>query len=197
MKSPTRGTTAHHMIPAMMVILLILASGLASAGERIFKTVDENGNVVFTDIPPKEDEPGEQIIVENPNSYASEEAVGPQDEWIVESEDEEGSETRFTYQSLDIVAPQKDATIRENAGNVSIVAVPNPRLRSGDRLRLMMDGDLVQEGRQTRFDLENVDRGTHVAVTEIVDDAGNVLIRSDPTTFHLQRYRIPTPRPGG
>jgi hypothetical protein len=176
--------------------LLILVFGLAQAGEsRIYKTVDEHGNVVFTDIPPREEEPAEQIIIEDPNSFAPEEADGPREQWIVEAEGED-TELIFSYQSLVIAAPEDDQAIRENAGNVSIVAVPSPRMLPGHRMRLLMDGQPVREGTQTRFDLENVDRGTHVIATEILDGDGNVLIRSDDITFHLQRYRIPTPRPG-
>jgi hypothetical protein len=182
------------ILSALFAIAALTCAGPAIS--QIYKTVDEEGNVVFTDIPPREDtQDAEQIVVETPNSFAIEEAIGPREQWVVESE-ESDEEAAFFYKSLVIASPTADESIRENAGNVSIVAVANPRLQSGHRMRLVMNGTSIQEGSQTRFDLENVDRGTHVVATEIVDDSGNVLIRSTDTTFHLQRYRIPTPRPG-
>ena len=162
------------------------------ADARIYKTVDENGNIIFTDIPPREDEPAEQIIVEQPNAFSIEEAIGPREQWVVEAEEAEPEASPFAYTSLNIASPEDDQAIRENAGNISIVAIPSPQLQPGHSIRLVMDGTPVQEGNQTRFDLENVDRGTHVVATEIVDDAGNVLIRSDDITFHMLRFRIPT-----
>jgi hypothetical protein len=42
--------------------------------------------------------------------------------------------------------------------------------------------------------LANVDRGTHSANVEIIDDAGKVLMVSIPITFHLLRVAA-APRP--
>jgi hypothetical protein len=180
------------LVPWLAAGLLILTMA-GSADARIYKTVDENGNIVFTDIPPREEEPAEQIVIEQPNSFDIEEAIGPREEWIVEAEDLAPEEPApFAYTSLTIASPEHDQAVRENAGNISIVAVPSPALRPGDTVRLLIDGQPILEGNQTRFDLENVDRGTHVVATEIVDDSGNVLIRSDDITFHMLRFRIPT-----
>ena len=60
------------------VAALFCALVAAPVDARIYKTVDENGNIIFTDIPPREDEPAEQIIVEQPNAFSIEEAIGPQ-----------------------------------------------------------------------------------------------------------------------
>ena len=185
-------------VPAAFILGLLIATAAvpAQAGEgRIYRTVDEDGNVVFTDIPPREDdENAEQIIVEMPNSFEVEEAIPtPEGQWIVESEDEE-AEAAFRYDTLEIVSPADDEPVRENAGNVTIVTNVSPRLQSGHRVRLLMDGAVAQEGAQGTFSLANVDRGTHTVALEIVDGAGNVLIRSPDSTFHMLRFSI---RSGG
>jgi hypothetical protein len=70
-----------------LVTIGLLTMVLASAAHgQIYRTVDENGNVVFTDIPPREGDTAEQVIVEQPNSFAVEEAIGPREQWIVEPE---------------------------------------------------------------------------------------------------------------
>lgn len=178
-------------------LLLLLAALVAWTGsafaQQIYKTVDENGNVVFTDIPPRDDEVGEQIVVEQPNSFSVDEAVGDRSQWIVEpdaDEDADAEEPRERYLSLAIVSPADDEAIRENAGNITIVTEPTPHLKVGHRMRLIMDGQQVQEGRQAQFKLENVDRGTHTIATEILDEQGRVLIRSAPSTFHMLRVAI-------
>jgi len=54
-----------------------------------------------------------------------------------------------------------------------------------------MDGALsAAEAEGTSIFLGNVDRGTHTISLRIVDRAGNVLIQSDPVTFHLLRHSI-------
>lgn len=170
--------------------ILLLAWASAQAGQgRIFKTVDADGNVVFTDIPPREDQTGQQIVIEDPNSFAPEAAAAPTDQWIVEPE-ADAEEAPFAYRSLAIASPADDEAVRENAGNVTVVTNVNPNLRTGHVMRLLVDGQAAGEGRQAEFSLENVDRGTHTLTVEIVDDNGDVLIRSPSTTFHMLRASI-------
>ena len=184
--------TATFTLPGHLRLALVLgiigALSLPAQAE-IYRTVDENGNVVFTDIPPREDdENAEQIIIENPNSFAVEEAIPNTDAWIVEPEEGEEAEAPFRYQALEIVSPVDDEPVRENAGNITIVTNLNPRLQRGHVARLLMDGSVVQEGPRASFSLANVDRGTHTISVEIVDENGDVLIRSSDSTFHMLRF---------
>ena len=141
-----------------LALILLFALGIPAQAE-IYKTVDEDGNVVFTDIPPREDdENAEQIIVENPNSFAVEEAIPNAEAWIVEAEEGEEQEPPFRYTALEIVSPSDDEPVRENAGNITIVTNISPRLQRDHVARLLMDGVMVQEGPQTSFSLVNVDQ---------------------------------------
>lgn len=182
------------------LLVLIVATAIfglcmdGHAASRIYKTVDENGNVVFTDIPPKEGQSGQAVAVEMPNTFQPA-APESREEWIVDPADEEDAEAAsFSYTSLSITAPGNDEAIRENAGNVNVVAEVNPELQIGHRVRILMDGKPEQAGAQTVFMLPNVDRGTHSVQAEIIDDSGKVLITSSPTTFTLQRVAA-APRP--
>jgi len=174
---------------SLFVCLLIIFASADAASTRIYRTVDEQGNVVFTDVPPKDDEESEQVVIENPNTFESKEAAPETDAWVVEDADA-SVEPEFSYADLSIVSPQNDEPVRENSGNVTIIGNVSPRLQSGHTMRLLMDGSLVQEGRQTTFAMTNVDRGTHVVTLEIADDAGNVIKRSPDSTFHMLRYAI-------
>ncbi|MEM8766484.1 MAG: DUF4124 domain-containing protein [Pseudomonadota bacterium] len=180
------------MALALLALALPQAATVAAGEGRIFRTVDEDGNVVFTDIPPREEVESEQIVVETPNSFAIDEAVPQEarDLWVVETP-EAGEEPTFRYTTLGVASPQDDEPIRENSGNISIIANVAPRLQSGHVMRLLMDGAVVQEGPQSTFNLANVDRGTHTIALEIVDENGRAMIRSDDSTFHMLRFRIP------
>jgi hypothetical protein len=85
--------------------------------------------------------------------------------------------------------------VRENAGNVTIITQVDPELKTGHRIRVLLDGAPEQEGPQTSFLLTNVDRGTHAVSAEIVDDSGNVLLASSASVFHLLRAVAPRPTP--
>jgi len=181
------------------LLVLIVATAIVGlcvdghAASRIFKTVDENGNVVFTDIPPKEGQSGEAIAVETPNTFQAAQSES-REQWIVDPTDEESEAEPFTYTSLNISAPSNDEAIRENAGNINVVAEVKPELQIGHRVRILMDGKPEQAAAQMVFMLPNVDRGTHSVQAEIIDDSGKVLITSAPITFTLQRVAA-APRP--
>lgn len=190
-----RRTATFQTLSAALVLGAVATLCLPAQAE-IFKTVDKEGNVVFTDIPPRDDDKNaEQIIIENPNSFAVEEAIPNADEWIVEPEEEGETEEPFRYQTLEIVSPTDDEALRENAGNVTIVTNLSPRLQRGHIARLLIDGSVAQEGPQASFELANVDRGTHTITVEIIDERGQVLIQSEPSTFHMLRYAGGAPRP--
>ncbi len=176
----------------LLACSLLLAMGYTEVAQsQIFKTVDEHGNVVFTDIPPRDDEEDvEQVVIETPNSFKVEEAIPAREEWITD-EPEESEAPPFSYDQLNVVSPTNDEAVRENAGNVTIVANISPRLRQGHIMRLLMDGEVVQEGAQTTFTMANVDRGTHVLTLEIIDrETNETVMISEASTFHMLRYAI-------
>lgn len=185
-------------LPLICAAAMLGVTGSALAESKIYRTVDEQGNVVFTDIAPRIDQPAETVELPNTNSFGVEESLGARQEWVVEGagDDTAGDPNEASnYGSLVIQSPSNDETIRENAGNVSIQAHLTPEIRPGHRMRLLLDGAVASESASGSFALQNVDRGTHSVVTEVLDQSGNVLIRSAPTTFHLMRYAQPPPPP--
>ena len=167
--------------------ILALASSPALA-EQTYRWIDENGNMVFSDQPPPPGVQGEAVdippasVVETykpPQTDAAEPATGGGTD----------ADKPVRYTSLSIVNPENDAAIRENAGNVSIVVESRPALQPGHRLRLYLDGILLQDSEKLSADLTNVERGTHTVRAEIVDGSGKVL-RKATSQFHLLRHSI-------
>lgn len=183
-----------NILALMLTTLLVCLSAGSDAASRIYRTVDEDGNVIFTDVPPKEGESGEAIAVERPNTFQPA-ASESREEWIVDSDGENADEAAFNYNAVTITSPTHDQAVRENAGNVTVVAEVEPELQIGHHIRIVMDDTPEQTGPQTVFTLPNVDRGTHTLLAQVVDDAGNVLLTSSPVVFHLQRVAA-APRPG-
>jgi hypothetical protein len=167
---------------------LALASGSATA-DKIYKTVDKDGNVAYTDVAPKDRSSAIEISTGNnytpPTTDTPVAATPPQTS-------EDGDEAGARYTGISIVSPGNDAAVRENSGNLSVALQiePNYDSASGHIVQLIMDGSLVQSGPSTSFTLSNIDRGTHILTAQLVDTQGQVLAATPPTTFHMQRRSV-------
>lgn len=183
------------LLGTAVLFMAMLGAGPTEANGRIYKTVDEDGNVVFTDVPPRPDQRGETVDLNSGNSFTPPERDNEGislEAWRGEApggpEDEEEAVTR--YRSLQVASPEDDAAVRNNAGNVSITAAVDPDLQPGHTLQLFLDGELQQSGGTTTFQLNNVDRGTHEVQLRIVGPGGETLLTSPGSVFHLQRRSV-------
>ena len=163
-----------------LALIFIVACASLGASAQIFRTVDANGNVVFTDIAPV-DRSGQgapaQVTVPPVNTVPALSVPGGPNNAAAAA-------SPGYYTKLSIVAPAADETIRENAGNVRIEAAFAPPLRPDHRLLLLVDGaPSADDAVNGVFELSNVDRGTHTAALRIVDRDGAVLIESDRRRF--------------
>ena len=172
----------------MRTLICLIATflvALPAAGE-IYRTVDEHGNVEFTDVPPPDDHT-KRVEVEPVNSYGDPEiaSIGAG----AEGPESAGATLDANYYAtVEIVDPTNDEAIRENAGNLVVAVAISPPLRGDHRMVLSLDGrdlDSAADGRV--FVLSNVDRGSHTAVVKVVDGAGAVVTQSAPVTFHMLR----------
>ena len=174
----------------------------AAAADQIYRTVDADGNVVFTDVPPADStgEPaGKEVTLPPSNTYQPQVAPAPPQPQSDESTASGAAEASY-YDQLAIVDPANDQTIRSNNGDVVIQAEVDPPLKSDHRLLLTFDGAPTDiEAEDGVFQLNNVDRGTHTAAARIVDGNNEVVMESQPVTFTVQRYHLPPatpPHPG-
>ena len=174
---------------AIRLALFLCLIATTATADQIYKTVDAEGNVVFTDVPPvnRAGQPdGQEVTVPAANTYAPPVVSAPDDDAAPPVD------KAPAYSDVVIVDPANDATIRENAGEVLVQATTTPGLRAGNRLLLILDGAPTEIAADDGvFQLSNVDRGTHTVAARIVDDADETLLESEPVTFHLLRYALP------
>ncbi|MFP6837670.1 MAG: DUF4124 domain-containing protein [Pseudomonadales bacterium] len=189
-------------IERLLLACMILVAGSfiamnSAAATKIFKTVDADGNVVFSDLPPGASSNPQTVEVEEPNVYAPGAAAtqlpSGVESWVVPpGEDGAAPELSQWYRSLTIASPAHDASVRANAGTFNVVAQLVPALQSGHSARLLLDnvaaGSAGTVGENVTFALTNIDRGTHTLKVEVLDGSGSVVFRSNQSTFHLLRY---------
>ncbi len=164
------------------IACLLRVSGWLSAGE-IYKKVDKEGNITFSDQPQKE---AEKIEVEPVNILERQ----PLTPVITPVE-----EVAFEYSSIAITSPENDETLR-NTGDITVSGTLSPSLRGDHRIEFLDNGVALQPASKSLgISLQNLDRGTHSFVMQVIDDDGKVLISSQPVNLHVHRNFIPPPPP--
>lgn len=171
----------------MRILLLILyLFAIPVLAADVYRSVDENGNVIYTDKPTPD---AEKIRIDDIQTIE-----GPDVKPFKYTPAK--SDTGPTY-NIKITSPENDAAIRSNNGDISIVASVSPGLSVGQQLILYMDGSVAATG-GPKFDLTNVDRGTHTATVALQSKDGEEIQRSSPVSFTVLRASVqnkPAPPP--
>ena len=167
------------------IAVLALALAATSAWAQIYKSTDEEGNVVFTDTPPP-DTSTQQVELQRTNT-----APPPPDlPRATPSENSPEPEDPAAPQAI-ITAPANETTIPMGGGNFSVSAHVEPRLDRGQGLRLTMDGEPQGQPQASGFwDLTNVFRGAHDLVVEVVEADGTVVSSSAPVRVYVMRPSV-------
>ena len=153
----------------------------AGGSKGIYRTVDADGNVVFTDNPPDKKR-AEEVKVGPTNTMDS-----PPPERRAEPRGDAPPEPPPVpdngYQTVSISAPSAGANLRIPQDNPIQVQVSlSPSLKSGHRL-VILDNGTPLEG--TAMDFPNP--GEHTLIAQVRDGDGTVLIESRPVVFYVMR----------
>ena len=162
-----------------------------NATAEMYKWVDENGNITYSDTPPVKEAEALRPPVLNtvPTVKPKPKASAP----------EERPEKPTIYTRLDITSPSNNATVRDNSGNISISmkTVPALNTKQGHTISVSLDGKMIKDKIQsTTTSLDNIDRGSHTISASIKNKKGSTLYTSQTITVHLHRaIKKPAPKP--
>ena len=165
----------------MRILFLIAGMLLALSGTaEVYRSVDKDGNVVFTDQPSE----GAEVIEIDELQTIKPPAAG-KFEYTPPP-----AKPRPKYSELSITSPAHDLAIRDNGGNVTVTIASTPNLRIGDVLYLYLDGKEIELGNATSKSFTSLDRGTHQLRAVIKSSDGRILLSSKSVTFHLLRQSV-------
>jgi hypothetical protein len=173
-------------IPVKLLGALLVTLGLAFAplaAQEIYKTVDEDGNVVYTDRKPSEDaEPVTlpELTVVDPVELGDPSAVGAGQS--NRSPDDPASDF-----GLSIVSPRPEETVRNTAYVLAVDVATDRELPSGTRLAYLIDGEVREQTRALSTEIEEVWRGEHQLSVELRSGDGEVLAAAGPVTFYMHQ----------
>lgn len=167
-------------------LYLIASAAFASEGTIVYKSVDKSGYPVFSD---RETSASEKVKIEDPITFPA--GVFRNDGEAIEYEgikSESPGEQPVIYDTLLISSPIDQQTIRNNAGNLTVEVIP-PGIAPQHQLKLLMDGNVIAVYDGNPFELQNLDRGTHVLQLQISDiDSGEVYKSGPVVNFTMLRY---------
>jgi hypothetical protein len=166
----------------MRVVCLLLCLSLGSAQAEVYKSVNERGEVIYSDRPGKD---AERLRMPDLPTYTPQPLRS-----YTRSTDPERSEPPAGYDRFIISSPANDATIRNNVGNLEVTTLLQPALMVPREHTVQFYLDGVAQGVASdalTLSLENIDRGTHRLSASVLDADGKVLITTAPVTVHIKR----------
>jgi hypothetical protein len=152
-----------------------MACGLSAQG-KIYKIVNEDGTISFSDSPA----PGAEEITLSPTTNTMQSMLSASPSAPVQNK-------QAPKYQLSILSPAPDATVRNNTGKVNIAAQIEPQVRGTYELDF---GGEIYTSITGAFNLENINRGSHSYQIKFTDNSGKVIASSESRTLHMHQASV-------
>ena len=152
------------------------------AGADIYKSVDSDGNVVFSDQPT----PGAKKITEQLTPTYVPPPLPP----VETTAPSPTPPAAGYYTAIRIRKPKPGETLRDATGalTIDLEVVPPLKVKEGHILVVAVDGNnLASHDNTSQLTISNLAPGAHTLKARIMDATGQVQFSSDSITFHMQR----------
>ena len=160
------------------LLLCLCFTGDITAAE-IYKYVDENGNLVYSDSPPVEGAEPAQLpdIIIQPSTAIPEQTIGEEQQTNAEI-------------SVSISSPVPDTVVTAGQQSFNVGASSSRSLEDGEKARLLVNGNVHTEGKSLNWTVGNLIRGEYNIQVQIVDKQNNVIADSGATKIYVRRPGI-------
>jgi hypothetical protein len=168
-----------------LLILLALFVGGAALADA-YTWTDDEGIVHYSDRP----HPGaKRIVIDAPTPSRARSSQRRADTATKDdaSTAEDAAQTR--YESFEIASPVAEETLWNIEGVMNVSLALRPPLQPGHQVRVYFDGT-PQTVSGTSFQLQEVWRGVHNLQAEILDETGQMKIRTRPSRFYVQQSTV-------
>jgi hypothetical protein len=172
-----------------LVLACLSVLPLAAGATEVYRWVDEDGVVHYSDQP----HPGaEKMEVVEPPTMPAYQGRRAAPARTPATDTPAQQPAGPGYQRLEIVQPTAEQTLWNIGGRLTVQLSLQPALKPGDRVRVYFDGE-PREVPGLQFELTEVWRGAHNLQAEVVNEAGQPVIRSEPVRFYVQQTSIINP----
>lgn len=161
-------------------------SSVQESTKRVYRTVGEDGSVMFTD---QGDDSLEEVQIRKPNTVdISVPRIAPPPS---EEKTEPGKklDDGLVNYKVRITQPESEQTYHNPSESLAVGFKVSPTLRQSHKAQVVFDGQVLDG-----LEIPQPPRGEHTVVVRVVDASGAELAVSEPVTFYVQRVsrRLPS-----
>jgi hypothetical protein len=150
----------------ILASLLVLLISTLSYAQTIYQSTDKNGHPVFTDQPQSTAKPIELKSINTTPAVAPTTATEPE---------------AAAFKGYSKVAVSVPSSIPNGLAPTTVGIVVDPQLRPGHSWQLLLDGGEIARGKETSSTINQMERGPHQFLLQIIDDQGYIIGSSAPT----------------
>ncbi len=169
------------LLQLLYIVAIALTIPATPLFAEIYKSVDENGNVIYTDVPggKKVDEIDLPTINTQPPTQRNRSLYYP------ENNDEPDLDPNY---SVSISSPANGAEIPPGQRNLSVSAATSPKLKAGHSMQLIWNGAPTGRRQQSSaFVIPEIYRGSHQISVVVFNRKGEEIARSTPVNVNVIR----------
>ena len=175
----------------ILLILAGLALSLAAASQEIYRWVDKDGVVHYSDQPGSPN--AELIDVIEPNAYEAQDAAAAANARGGDTGEAKDGAGEAPYASLSITSPAPDEVFFGADAVVNVSADLQGTLRPDDKLVFFLNGNRTEaDGLGTEY--AGLARGSYVLRASVLDAADKPVITSPQVAFHVRQPSINSPQ---
>jgi hypothetical protein len=175
----------------LMIFLISLLTTMASPlVAQVYKVVDENGNVTYTDKPPPD---GSKPVDLPPISVIE----APTYEKAPEATEDDGEEPKMSlgymrrvYRDFAISSPGQEESVWKPDGPVAVTWTVRTALQPGMQVILYLDGRRHTATVQPMIPLTGLDRGEHTLKAELRDARNRIIATAETITFFVRQPNL-------
>jgi hypothetical protein len=166
-----------------LLVSIIFFTTIADA--QLYKGLDNEGNVVYSDQPFENAEkftPASLSVIDTPKK-------APEPSKVTKDEEEVKP---FKYTDFDIASPKDNETIWDNP-QLAVTLRLKPELNTEEEHSawLLLDGKVIVKNSQTTtLQIGRLERGAHQLQAQVRDKAGKVVVRSRSIVVHIKNTTI-------
>lgn len=168
-----------------IILSTLLAASAFPVAAEVYKHVDKNGNVTFSDEPKS----GSEEVKVRPVTTITLPKMRDVEAQQRQAE-QSGQENSAPYDRVAFTAPEDNTAFHSGSGDVEFQVTSSPNLRRGHRFEVDLDGQPVGQNPGGTFTVRNMDRGTHTASVFVVDNQGQRVQSGDSVTFTVHRPSV-------
>ena len=173
----------------LFLVVCSLAVAINASAAEVYKTVDKDGNVTYTDKPPA----GGAKPMDLPPLSVIETPVYEKPAKAEESEEDKEMSLgylRQQYSDFAIVAPPQEESVWHPEVAMSMAWNTRYQLQEGMQVTVYVDGKQVARTADQIIPVPDLDRGEHKLEAQLTDSKNRRIATAEPVTFFIRRPNL-------